>query len=314
MIPTFSPEKYNFAAKLESLLGVQCTFPLAAQKVPLGEFGEKQTGVKLYNNVAVWPIARRWAYQYWNNPLAINCTKLACIDIDWHDTNNATPYYEYLVKEHPEFLEGLYIERSKNGGYHLVGFQNSYMRNYGKEYNYMVMINGKKHNIEIKIGKERYFLSYPSAGYTPIGKTLVEMLENNELKEISDHWNTNCSQIKKNVKNSYYRPTLCVADSLGDVKADSPEGYEQFLADTWLNCYTGWTGRHYAAGMLAKQLFASGCSAETIKNSVTRFWSFMDREPRKGEIEEALKDASDLSEFEKHSNDFILSKWIKQKV
>ncbi len=317
-IPYFKKETIEYSARLEKALGESCTFPLSSGKIPHKEFGKDRLlcglADDLYHKVETLSHAQRWAIQYSNDPMAITTKRFCCIDIDCHDDKDATPYFYYLIEHKPEIFDGMYIEKSVKGGFHIVGFQNKYMKAKHRQYDYLVRINGKLLGIEIKIGRH-YFLSYPSKGYTPLNKTLVEMLEAGELKEMSNHWNVDCGEIKRSAKMASLKPKMYDTSGFGDIKANSPEGYAEFLAEQWVLSYAKneFGGRHYGAGMLAHQLYISGYSIELITESVKKYWSMMDREPRKGEIEEAIEEAPELVEFVKHENDWIMAKYISNK-
>lgn len=288
---------YEYACRLEGLIGA-CTFPLSADKIPL-------TGYSWPEIIAKVPVDIRWA-GYYDNPIAIVTNRLCCIDFDDHADTNTVPYYQSLCLHKPDALKGLYIERSKNGGIHAVGYQNEYMQAKGKQYNYMTRIDGRRMGVEVKIGVH-YFCSYPTPGYMPIGKTLVEMIETGQLSKVSDHWNVDANQEKKTIREQWRRTRRDNED--GDVSGVQDPGYEDFLAEQWSDKYQGSTGRHNGAGMLAKQLYASGCSRTTIKHALDRYWDKMTRKPRRGELEEAVEGASNLAGFEKSPNGWILSRW-----
>jgi hypothetical protein len=293
---------YDYAFRLEQLIG-PCTFPLGEGKKPIPGYRFS----KMFQSKV--PIHIRWAEMNRNNPMAVTLGKLCCIDFDWHGDHNTVPYFEWLIDNKPEVLDGLYIEGSKNGGIHAVGWQNEYMKTKSRQYDYDVLISGKWLNVEIKIGENRYFATYPTPGYTPITNTLVEMIQSGELKEVHSHWNKDCRDIRRTNKTRCKKVKPNRDANYGDITPASDDEYKQFFINSWVKSYATGKGRHYGAGMLAKQLCASGCDLDLIRTAVTDYWSLMDRAPRKGEIDEAINGASVLGSFEKHSNEWIMDRY-----
>jgi hypothetical protein len=301
-----SDNVFDYVARLERVLGPS-TFPLAEDKVPMAGYSWPEVVAKV-------PLEIRWGKIYKDRPAALVTSKLCCLDFDWHDDKNTVPYYDHLLEHEPRALAGLYVERSKHNGVHAVGWQNPWMQARAKQYMYPVIISGKKLEVEVKIGPH-YFVTYPTPGYTPISDTLADMLEAGTLATMQEHWNVDVAAEKREIKERLSRPRLRAhGEATGDVDQVNEQGYEEFLAEQWLDKYRGGTGRHNGAGMLAKQLSASGCSKTMVKNIIEKYWRrIKTREPRKGEIEEAVDGCDDIAGFTKTGNGWILTRWKKSK-